>query len=157
MNKTKQAKTIEDIFILVNSITRDLIELQEEVSKLKVIDEKVEIPQEEEGIKPLPDSVITTFSDFTTELIAVIIEDNLVKISYIASGKIATFNRDEIKEVFNNLPEKFDKETVKSCLEKMQLGSKNEILLMRFFVYQFKDYCESTRKSSKDKLIIKKL
>jgi len=160
MNEEEQAKTIEGIFILVNSITQDLIELQDEVSKLKVIEKEVEIPEEikeVKDIKPLPDNLIYEFGSFTTELINAEVKGNLVDISYITSGKTATFNRYEIKDAFNNLPDKFDKETVKSCLENMGIESKNETLLMRFFVYQFKDYCEAIRKSSKDKLIIRKL
>lgn len=156
MNIAEQAKTIENVLLLVNSITQDLIELQDEVVKLKVVKkEERTIPKKViEGITP---DVIKDFRDFTNELINVIVEDNSVIISYNKNGQIATFISKEIYDIFINLPDKFDRATVANCARELGIASKNETLLMRFFIYQFKDYCEKISKGAKDKLVIKKL
>lgn len=164
MSKVSQAKAIEDIFRTVNNMTQDLIELQKQVVQLKVMQGNGNLTPEKDAsavpakrVKELTSSVLDNFAGFTTELITAKFEDNLVEISYNKSGQITTFNREEIYDIFINLPDKFDRLTVKNCIKNLGIDSKNETLLMRFFIYQFKDYCERTTKGSKDRLVIRKL
>ena len=164
MNKVSQAKTIEDIFRTVNAMTQDLIELQTQVVQLKTIQgngnltpEKVASTVPTKRVKELTCSVIDNFTGFTTELISVRIKDNLIDISYNKSGQNTTLNREEMYDIFISLPDKFDRLTVKDCIKNLGIDSKNETLLMRFFIHQFKDHCERTTKGSKDRLVIRKL
>ena len=164
MSENSQAKMIENIFRTVNNITQELIELQEEVVQLKIIQDNEKITPEktvdaspEKSIKKLVRSVIKDFNDFTTELITAKIKDNLVDISYNKSGQNTTLNREEIYDIFINLPDKFDRIAVKTCIKNLGIDTKNETLLIRFFVHQFKDHCERTTKGSKDRLVIRKL
>lgn len=164
MSEVNQAKAIEKIFTTVNAITQELIELQEEVVQLKVIQgngnltpEKIVDKVSTKHKKKLTRPVIEDFHYFTTGLITTRIEDNLIDISYNKSGQNTTLNREEIYDIFINLPDKFDRIAVKTCIKNLGLDPKNETLLMRFFVYQFKDYCERTTKGSKDRLVIRKL
>ena len=164
MNKVDQAKTIEDIFRTVNNMTQDLIELQNQVVQLKVFQGNENLTPEKSTaaiptkcIKEPSRSVIDKFTAFTTELITVKIEGDSIEISYVNSGQMTTFNREEIYDIFINLPDKFDRLTVKDCIKNLGIEPKNETLLMRFFVHQFKNHCERTTKGSKDRLIIRKL
>jgi len=124
--------------------------------KLKTIKEEPKIAIANIVNQP-PASIINEFHSFSIELIDVIIKDNLVEISYNKSGQIATFNKEEIYDIFINLPTKFDRATVVNCSRELGIASKNETLLMRFFIYQFSKYCTKTSKGSKDKLVIEKL
>jgi len=164
MSEIKQAKTIENIFRTVNVITQELLELQEEVVQLKVIQGNGKLtPEKATDVVPikcskkLVRSVLDDLAGFTTDLITAKVEDNLIEISYNKSGQITTLNREEIYDIFINLPDKFDRLAVKHCIKELGFETKNETLLMRFFVYRFKDYCERTTKGSKDRLIIRKL
>ena len=155
MSKVNQAEIIENIFRATNEMTQSLIELQEQVVKLKPVEEVKALPIKcAETISP---SILKDFRQFTTELIKARIEDDLVEISYINSGQNTTLNREEIYNIFINLPDSFDRLTVKDCIKNLGIDSKNETLLMRFFIYQFKNHCERTTKGSKDRLIIRKL
>lgn len=156
MNTVKQRAVIDDVLRLVNTITQNLVDLQNEVVKLKVVEEEMESDTVNANNQP-PTFIMNEFSSFSNELIDVIVKDNLVTISYIKSGQIATFNKEEIYDIFINLPTKFDRATVANCSRELGIASKNETLLMRFFIYQFSKYCEKTSKGSKDKLVIKKL
>ena len=155
MSKVNQAETIENIFRAINEMTQSLIELQEQVVKLKPVEEVKIVPTKH--VKTVSPSIIDGFHHFTTELIKARIEDNLIEISYINSGQMTTLNREEIYDIFINLPDTFDRLNVKNCIKNLGIDSKNETLLMRFFIYQFKDHCERTTKGSKDRLVIRKL
>lgn len=174
-----QKEIIENIFIYVNEITQSLLYLQEEVVKLNFDEEETEmvapvkVEKKEEvkvervreavkvypkkQVKRLTPSFLKKFRTFTLGLINAKREGNSVTISYNVNGQSTTFNTEEIYDIFINLPDKFDKEIVSNCIKELGLDAKNEILLMRFFVYQFSDYCEKTSKGTKDKLIIRKL
>lgn len=156
MTVAKQAKIIEDIFRHINSLSQELAELQDEVVKLKPIEEEIRIVPKS-ITKTITPSVINDFHSFTNELINVRVKDNLIAISYIKSGQTATFNNEEVYDIFVNLPIKFDRAIVANCSRKLGIVSKNETLLMRFFIYQLAEYCIKTSKGSKDKLVIKKL
>ena len=164
MSKINQAETIENIFRTINAMTQDLIELQNQVVQLKVIQGNENLTPEKatstvpaKRVKELTSHDLDNFAGFTTELITAKIKENLIDISYNKSGQNTTLNREEMYNIFINLPDSFDRLTVKDCIKNLGIDSKNETLLMRFFIYQFKNHCERTTKGSKDRLIIRKL